>query len=53
MILLFSAIVAVAIFPLEAFTSHIKHCHYPTVVRFGYTKSERGKFSKQRPKYVA
>ena len=35
-ILLFLAIVAVAIFHLEAFTSHIKHCHYPTVVRCGY-----------------
>ena len=28
--------VSVAIFPLEAFTSHIKHCQYPTVVRCGY-----------------
>ena len=32
--------VSVAIFPLEAFTSHIKHCQHPTVVRRGYNRMD-------------
>ena len=28
--------VSVAIFPLEAFALHIKHCHYPIVIQHGY-----------------
>ena len=35
-ILLFSAIVVVDIFPLEALTLFIKHCQCITVVRVGY-----------------
>ena len=38
-ILLFSAIVAVDIFPLEALTLLIKHCQCTTVVRVGYISS--------------